>query len=199
MRKITVLLFCLVLMSCSKIETASSNNFLTNSNNIVSVSPTVEQVNLLKPVTPSVKLNSQQQKYFNESLPPQVREVLEKAETFEVLAEIRGKDEFDGEGRSFEPNRIAKITDENSKKQLLEAFYKDASEEVSPAACYEPHHGIKATYQGKTVEVEICFSCARFEVKSHFGEYFGTIVRDNRKSENILEQIITTKSIELKK
>jgi hypothetical protein len=114
------------------------------------VSPTVETSLPLKPVAPNVELNSRQKRYLNESLPPQIREVLEKAEKFEVLAEVNNEPD----GLNFEPNRIVTIADENDKKEILEAFYYDASCGQYPSACYIPHHGLRATYQGKTVKIE---------------------------------------------
>ncbi len=198
MRKLAVLILCLLAANCTKVETASNENTQPNANKTPAVSPTVELIALLKPIKTVAKFNTRQQKYLNESLPPKVREVLEKAEKFEVLAEIRGEGEFDGEGMTFEPNRIVKIADESDKKNVLEVFYHDAAREDSPAVCYEPHHAIRATYQGKTVEVEICFSCSRFFVKSEFGDYEGTIVRENRKSEEFFDNLVKSKSIEYK-
>lgn len=198
MRKIAVLVFCLALASCAKIGTASNDNKPANLNKAAMFSPTIENETLLKPVVPNVKLSAKQQKYLNKSLPPKVREILEKAGKFEVLAEVRGKDENDGEGRTFEPNRVVKIADEGDKKNILEAFYHDAAKEYPPAICYEPHHVIRASYQNKTVEVEICFSCSRFIVRSEFGKFDGTIVRENRKSEEFFNKIVESKSIEYK-
>ncbi len=87
MRHLIVLIFCSFLFAgCSKVETASNENARTNPTPTVLVSPTVETSLPLKPVVPNVKSNSKQRKYLNDSLPPQVHEVLEKAEKFEVLA-----------------------------------------------------------------------------------------------------------------
>ena len=198
MRQIVILVCCLAIMNCAKVETVSIDNTETNSNKTAPVSPNAAKDIALKPVIPTVKFNARQQKYLNGSLPAKVREILEKAESFEVLAEIRGQNESDGEGMTFDPNRIAKIIDENDKKVILEAFYFDASREDSPAVCYEPHHAIRAIYQGRTVEVEICFSCSCFIVKSEFGKFDGTIVRENRKSEELFDRIVANKSIEIK-
>jgi len=197
MRQYAILILCgFILMSCAKIETASNENAQTNSNKIVSISPTIEANTSLKPVTPKIKLNAEQRKYLNESLPPQVREILEKAEKFEVLAEVNLKDEEDG--LNFEPNRIAEIANESDKKELLEAFYYDASDGRYPAACYIPHHGFRATHHGKTVEIEICSQCSKFYVKSPFGEFEGGIVRENPKSEAVFNRIIQNQSVEIK-
>ena len=198
MGKNAVLIFCLFLAGCAKVETAASENTQTDSNKTASVQPAAEKEILLKPVAPNVKLDAKQQKYLDEALPPKVREILEKAEKFEILAEVGSEQESDGEGMTFEPNRVVRVVDELDKKKILEAFYFDASREDSPAACYEPHHGIRAAYQGKTVEVEICFSCSRFIVKSEFGNFRGTIVRENRQSEDVFQQIVESKSAAIK-
>src|SRR6185369_12974651 len=116
MRQIAVIVLCLALTGCTKVETAL-NNTQVNSNKIAVVSPTIENEVFLKPVTPNVKFNAKQQKSLNKSLPPKVREILEKAEKFEILARVKKEGDFEGEGQIFEPNRIAKITDENEKKE----------------------------------------------------------------------------------
>lgn len=194
MRYFVILSFCIFLLaSCSKVETAT---------NIIPISldktPTVQENVSLKSVTPKVDLNAKQQKYLNESLPPKVREILEKAEIFEILAEMREREIRESDLLNFQPNRIVKNFDEKEKKEILEAFYFDASREDSPASCYEPHHQIRAIYQGETVEIEICFDCAKFIVTSSFGKFEGTFVRENRKSEDLFNRIIENKSIEIK-
>lgn len=195
MKQIVILIFCLALANCAKVETASTDKNQNIPNKIVKVSPTIEKEVLLKPITPNVKFNGEQQKNLNESLPKKVREILEKAEKFEILAEVDNKPD----GLNFEPNRIAVVSDENDKKEILEAFYFDASDGDYPSACYIPHHAIRATLEGKTVEVEICYQCHLFTVKSPFGSFDGGIKRENQKSESILNKIIETKSVELKK
>lgn len=198
MKQIVTLIFCLVLANCAKVETSPVEKVEVNSNKIVSVSPKIEKDVSLKPIIPNVKFDAEQRKYLDESLPSKVREVLEKSESFAVLAEIDEQEIRETDLKTFQPNRITKITDEKEKKQILESFYFDASRPEYPAACYEPHHAIKAVYQGKTVEIEICFSCAQFIVKSEYGKFEGTILRENRKSEDLLRKIIESKSIEYK-
>jgi len=199
MTRFSVLIsICLALISCSKVENAPDAKAQTLS---PTPSPTTqiktETKPALKTVFPAIKLSSKQQKYLNDSLPPQVRELLEKAEKFEVFAELRAENEFDGEGTTFEPNRIANITNEKDKKEILEAFYKDAADEDSPANCWEPRHSLRATRASEVIEIEICFACSRFEVKSPFGGFSGTIRRANRKSESVFNRIIINQGIVL--
>jgi hypothetical protein len=184
----------LILVSCAKVETSSTENTNANLTKPALISPTVEATALLKPVTTKVKLNSGQKKKLDESLPRKIREVLEKAEIFEVLAEV----DNEPDGLRFEPNRIAKITDENTKKEILESFYYDASGGLTPSACYIPHHKIRAVYQGKTVEIEICFQCKLFFVEGSLGKFEGGLVYENQKSEDVLNQVIQNQSVKLK-
>lgn len=213
MKQSALLIFCFfILTNCAKVENASNENAQTNANKIAAVSPTIKDdankiVSVsplvgndkpLEPVEAKVKLNSNQKKYLNESLPLQVREVLEKAEKFQVLAEVYGENNNGDQGRQFEPNRIAVITDKKDKKEILESFYYDASAGPNPSACYIPHHGIRANYQGKTVEVEICFQCHLFSVNSSFGKFYGGLPYENVKSEELLNRLIQNQSVELK-
>lgn len=195
MRLFIILIFgSFLFVNCSKAKTASNENTQIISNKIASVSPTVEATLPLKSVVANVKLNSEQKKNLNESLPPEVREILEKAEKFEVLAEV----DNEPDGLRFEPNRIAVITDEKDKKEILEAFYNDASGGNFPSACYIPHHSVRATYQKKMVEVEICFQCSLFVVKSPFGKFEGGMADGNQKSEELFNRIIQNQSVEIK-
>ena len=200
MRQFAFLFFCVFFFAnCSTVKTASSGDAPAVSDKTVPVSAvTPEQVSLLKAVAPSVELNSKQKRYLDEPLPPEVREILEKSEQFEVLAEVRPEFDPVDEGKIFEPNRIVKVADENDKREILEAFYTDAAREDSPAACYLPHHGLRAAMGDKKVEIEICFSCSVFIVKSPAGRFEGTIHREDRRSEEVFKRLIQDKSVDLK-
>ena len=48
----------------------------------------------------------------------------------------------------------------DDKKAILAALRKGvADSDGMVAACFNPRHGIEATYEGKTVELVICFEC----------------------------------------
>jgi hypothetical protein len=151
----------------------------------------------LKRVVVTTPLTARQKKYLHESLPTDVRRILERAESFEVLAEVDKDERSESDSRDFRPNMIARIGSDALKKEILEAFYLDAAKEDSPAVCYEPHHSLRATAGGTTVEVEICFSCSRFVVKGGQKESWGTIVRENRRSENLLDRIVRESGVRL--
>jgi len=194
MRIILLAFFCFVALSCSKVRTAP----LKNPPPTPASNPAPGKIKELGPVVPHIDLNKTQKKNLDEILPPKVREILEKSGRFDILAE-EGEDTSDGDIRNFEPNRIAAITGEKVKKELLEGFYYDVSTEPYPAVCYEPHHGIRAEYNGQKVEIDICFSCSRVVIRSPFGEFSGGMTHKDRRSESIFERIVKENSVELKK
>ncbi|BDI33477.1 hypothetical protein CCAX7_55280 [Capsulimonas corticalis] len=38
------------------------------------------------------------------------------------------------------------------------------------AGCFEPHHGVRATFHGQSVDLVICFGCANVEIFTSAGE-----------------------------
>jgi len=167
--------------------------------------PTVELKPLATPVPPlkavelSLSLDKKQKKFLNESLPEDVRNILEKSERLEILAEVNADEARVSDSRDFNPNRIATISNERQKEEILKAFYLDAGSDEPPAVCYEPHHAIRATYKNKVAEIEICFSCSRFVVTTLPGRPQGTLVRDGRRSEDLFGKIIAEAGVEIAK
>ena len=187
-----------LLTACGRVKTAV-NEVQPSS---VAMTPTPASVlappsSPLKPVAPQVKFGSKEKAYLEESVPLEARKILEAAESFEVFAEMNKDETSETDSRTFVPNRVVRITTEKQKREILEAFYFDAAHEDSPAVCYEPHHSLKATANGKTVEIEICYDCSRFEVKGLPTRFWGTIVRENRKSEDLLTTIIQESATEI--
>ena len=194
MRGFAVLIFVgFIFVNCSKVETTSDEK--THADSTVFVSPTVEADLPLKSTAANVESDSKQVNSIDKTLPAKVWKILEKAEKFEVLAEVDESDENDG--LDFEPNRIAYISDENTKKEILKALHSDIGRDA-PIACYIPHHGLRATYNRKTIEIEICYQCTKFYAKSPFGEFSGIIGRKNKKSEDIFNRINQNQSVRLK-
>ena len=194
-----ILAFCFI-AACERVQTAVDDG--RSSVTASSPTPTPPSAPVvapapLKPVEPQIELGSKQRAYLDESLPREARKILENAESFEVFAEINKDERSETDTLTFVPNRVVRIKTEKQKKDILEAFYFDAAHEDAPAVCYEPHHSLKATANGKTVEIEICYSCSRFEVKGLPSRFWGTIVRDNRKSEDLLTSIIEESATEI--
>ncbi len=194
MRRLHIAFFCLLFVGCGKVGSVAELP-AANSAVVPVISATVEEMFPLSPVVPVVELNAKQLKYLNQSVSPPVREILEKSESFEVLAEFRESSEIDGDPLTFTPNRVLNVSSEKDKKSILEAFFHDASREDPPAVCFYPRHLIRATYGEKTVEIDICFSCSRFFVDGAYGKTEGTIVRTDRRSERILIELLKEKGV----
>ena len=77
MRRVAILIFCLVLANCAKVEKAPDDGGQVDLNQTPTAVPTVESEISLKSVTPQLQLNETQQKNLDESRPPKVREILE--------------------------------------------------------------------------------------------------------------------------
>ena len=197
MRITLLFLSAAMAVGCAYVQTAADGD----KGPAVAIAPapagTVQPVVLLGPVTPTVKLTAKQRAYLDESLTSDVRKVLENAQSFEVFAEINKDESSETDSRVFVPNMVAVIKSEREKKEILEAFYLDAAHEDPPAVCYEPHHSLRATFEGRTIVIEICFDCSRFVVKDT--KLWGTIVRENRRSEELLTRIVSESGVKIER
>jgi hypothetical protein len=99
-------------------------------------------------------------------LAPEVRAVLDKAVTVELLSlDPIGIDKIDDvpEKDRFHGYRVlgrTTLKDAEQRKAVLGALdkgIKDSDGQV--ARCFNPRHGIRASADGKTVDVVICFEC----------------------------------------
>ena len=145
--------------------------------------------------TGKTALTADQEEQLSHSLPPNVREILEKSQKFSLLA---------GESRSasqtaldFKPTHIARISDGAVKREVLENLYLDVAVKPVLAACYDPHHGIRAEYNGQKVEIDICFTCVRIVVRSPFGEFSGAMRLDDNSSKALFERILKDKGVKI--
>lgn len=99
-------------------------------------------------------------------LPEAARTILEKAEQFELLS-VDPKPQKEDEKDGFHGHKVlgkTAVKDADVRKQLVEALVKGMEGEITPAKCFNPRHGIRATHDGKTVELLICFECAQLQV-----------------------------------
>ena len=111
------------------------------------------------------------------ALPDELRSVLDRSQKFELLAlyphtkeegsdkwkalRAAGKKEFHG----FLIIDKSVITDPAEKRNILSALYKsmiEAQHNAGNIMCFEPRHGIRATWQNQTVDLVICFHCHQF-------------------------------------
>lgn len=203
MRSISLVLCCCSILACSAAKTAMVDNPVPTPHNSPPVTrapgPPPAEHRDPKPVVPINRLSSEQKKHLNNALPSRVREFLEKSGSFKLLAEIRVEGEPSDGTWEFTPNRVASITDERLKMEVLNSFYFDVSAGPYPYVCYEPHHGILAEYKGKKIEIDICYSCSKINVRSPFGTFKGGMGYEDQTSEALFDRIIRESGVELKK
>ncbi|HJZ58287.1 MAG TPA: hypothetical protein VKE74_25315 [Gemmataceae bacterium] len=99
-------------------------------------------------------------------LPAAAQVVLDKAEQFELLSldpKPVPKADQDKEKNVFHGYRVlgkttVKDATRNTLLAALDKGIKDADPNLA-AGCFNPRHGIRATHDGKTVDLVICFEC----------------------------------------
>jgi hypothetical protein len=153
-------------------------------------SPEIEQGPPGIPVIAVSPLNTRQRRELNATLPPKVREILEKADTLEVL----GLSSDDKAGIGWYPDVRARLPLGTERSELINAFFFDASAGPNPSACFIPRHGLKATYKGKTVEVLICYQCHLFVVEGDLGEFDGGVYKEGAAAHHLFERILQARS-----
>jgi hypothetical protein len=119
-------------------------------------------------------LTEEQKQKLDRRIPPEVREVLDKADEITISYNV-DKDTMQLRVLMSEtvPNAQANISDPSLKKQFLDSFYSDTSTNSNGASCFNPRHRINAKFQTKVVEIDICYECSRFRGKSSAGDFGG--------------------------
>ena len=103
-------------------------------------------------------------------------------------------------------NKLAKIDDVETKKQLLAALYKDVETGGAQAACFEPQHTLKAKNKDKFIIIAICYKCGKFYGKisdrgfESRGQEFGGSIPNKEISQSlpIFNKIIAEQNIDTK-
>lgn len=196
MRLVLLFLFFVFTLSCANVASNPTHNEIqspTPESAVVSLKP-----DELRPVTENLELNQEQVERLNTVLPVKVREILENSQIFSILGE-NADGESDLEGMDFKPNRIVRITDEKVKNNLLDGLYHDLANDPVPAACFTPHHAIRAEHQGQAVEIDICFSCSNIIVRSPYVRFSGGMTYTNRISEELITRLLREKGVALTK
>jgi hypothetical protein len=94
-------------------------------------------------------------------LPDKAKAILDKAKQFELLSldpdsDGQAKDGFHG----WKVLGKTALKDPKVRKQVLDSLYDGIAKSKGVGAkCFDPRHGIRATVDGKTVDLVICFEC----------------------------------------
>jgi hypothetical protein len=108
-------------------------------------------------------------------LPPAVQAVLDKASTVELLSldpagiaktdDVPEKDRFHG----YRVLGRTTLKDADPRKAVLAALDKGIKDSDGKVArCFNPRHGIRASADGKSVDLVICFEC--LQIQAYQGE-----------------------------
>jgi hypothetical protein len=128
-----------------------------------------------------------------------LKALFEKAEAIEVysLDPSDDKKEVDP-SKGFHGWKIlgkTTVKDAKVRKKLIEAVYKGLAESDGTAAkCFMPRHGLRATSDGKTADVVICFECLQMEF---FAGDKKTTETTTRSPEKVLDEVLTTAGVPL--
>jgi len=97
------------------------------------------------------------------SMPPAAAKVLKEATAFELLSLDPGRRENKSDADALHGWKIlgtAAIKDADTRAKLISRFAAGVAEnDGTVAACFNPRHAIKLTYDGKTHDFIICFEC----------------------------------------
>jgi hypothetical protein len=146
------------------------------------------------PTVDAKPLTKNQKKELDSTLPPKVREILEKADALDVL----GLSSEEKAGIGWYPDVRTVLPIGNERTELLRSFFFDASAGPNPSACFIPRHGLRARYKGKTVNVIICYQCHLFVVEGDLGKFNGGVYKDGSAAHHLFENIIRTKGEPIK-
>jgi ribonuclease HII len=146
----------------------------------------------IQKIDQSKELTSEQKQKLDKRIPPEIREILDKAQEITISYNV-DKDSMKLNVLMSEtvPNAEAKVSNSNVKQEFLESFYADASSNGNGNACFSPRQRLKAEYKEKIVEVDICYECGRFKGKSPSGDFggaFGSQIKSSAVMDAIIEK-----------
>jgi hypothetical protein len=124
------------------------------------------------------------------------KEVLEGTDQIELYSlDPKDEDRKDFHGWSV----LGKVTirDDETRKRILDALYTSLAEAkgLSPA-CFEPRHALRATFNGKTIEIFVCFHC--LNVEFIMGTK-ATMEHISNSAEAVFDEVLTSAGVPLAK
>lgn len=128
-----------------------------------------------------LQLSQSESRALDRSLPQSARQILEHADALEPTF----FEDKPGEGGI---EKRVEIRDAGSKSELLDALYAGMVAPVVENACFKPRHSVRATYEGETVELLICFECHNYRGSISGGKSFGGTI--NSRPEGMLNRLI---------
>ena len=96
-------------------------------------------------------------------LPDKAKSILDMANQFDLLSldPDAGRDQTKDAFHGWKVLGKTVVKDPKVRKQILESLYEGISKSDGQGAkCFEPRHGIRASVEGKTVDLVVCFECS---------------------------------------
>lgn len=78
------------------------------------------------------------------------------------------------------------------RREIIEGLIQGSETNSVEMMCFYPHHGLRATYRGKVIDLLICFGCGKVEHQPG-GEFY----RMNKSAQPLLDSIIVEAGIPL--
>jgi len=128
---------------------------------------------------------------------PDVAAVLEKADEFEVLSldpmKLKEKPKDDFHGYKVLGKTTVKKDD---KKAILDALHAGLkASDGSVADCFNPRHGLRATHDGKTVDLVICFEC--LAMQTFVGDKSAGTMPTTAAPQKVFDKVLTDAKVPL--
>lgn len=109
----------------------------------------------------------------NQRLPDSTVVVLEQADQFELLALDPVPTKSDHAFHGYAVLGAAKISQTDTRRRLISALRQSMRKrDWVVATCFNPRHGIRATRNGKQIDLVICFECLSFRLYGDREETF---------------------------
>jgi hypothetical protein len=89
--------------------------------------------------------------------------------------------------------------DKAMRLKIFKTLSHGVAEAFNGAFCFDPRHGIRATRNGKTVDLVICFECEWIEGHLNNGDAFGDKVAVSKLPEPLFSRILKKAQIPLDK
>jgi hypothetical protein len=130
---------------------------------------------------------------------------LEQADQFEFLSlqpESEGSERPEPENDFHRHTVLGKIRvqDPETRKELIAALKKGTEENTSGAVkCFWPRHGIRATHEGKTIDLAVCFHCLQVYVYVNEDPVRKEVILTSKSPEPLFDKVLQDAGIPLGK
>jgi|SRR5437773_2079470 len=134
-------------------------------------------------------------------LPSAAKSILEKADQIELLSIDPGNRELDepppkGDYYTWKVLGKTVIEDADTHQSVISAVEQGIAESGRPASCFDPRHAIHASYNGKAVDLLICFECKQILVYLD-GQRQDSYLLTSSSPEPVLDKVLTQANVPL--